>query len=136
MDTINSYRNSINSISYSSQCRANRKRGFEFWVDGLTLNNYLGVGLSEKAINNRVEFNCFPNPFYLNSIISLKLPKSGIVNISIYNLQGNLVKEVHDGNLTNGNHEFSIDTSNIPSGIYLLELKTGKHKEVKRIIRM
>jgi parallel beta-helix repeat protein len=108
--------------------------GFEFWIDGVTLNNYLGVGLHEPA-KYPEQYYCYPNPFSTQADIRLFLPESGTIELCIYNLHGLKLKEILNQQLTAGRHQIPVDTSNIPPGIYLLELKTTKHKQVKRIIR-
>jgi hypothetical protein len=108
--------------------------GFEFWIDGVTLNNYLGVGLHEPA-KYPEQYYCYPNPFSTQADIRLFLPESGTIELCIYNLHGLKLKEILNQQLTAGRHQIPVDTSNIPPGIYLLELKTKKHKQVKRIIR-
>lgn len=71
----------------------------------------------------------YPNPFNPTTTISYSLPVSGIVNIDIYNVKGQKVKQLVSGNKEAGKHTQTwngVDDKGNPvgSGIYFYQLKT------------
>lgn len=64
----------------------------------------------------------FPNPFNPNVTISFFNPKNDNISIKIYDLNGKLVKTLHDNYLSNGNHSFNWNAQNFSSGIYIVNI--------------
>ena len=69
-------------------------------------------------------FQNYPNPFNLQTTMRLLLNKESDVNLSVYNLRGEIVKTLINKNLVPGHHTFhwdGIDEYNHPvsSGIYI-----------------
>ncbi|MEK7727942.1 MAG: Ig-like domain-containing protein, partial [candidate division KSB1 bacterium] len=54
----------------------------------------------------------YPNPFNPSTVISLQLPVAGKVNLSIYNLSGQLVKTLVAGEMKAGRHNFTWEATN------------------------
>ncbi|MBK8660194.1 MAG: T9SS type A sorting domain-containing protein [Bacteroidetes bacterium] len=95
------------------------------------------VGLAD--LENKVSINAFPNPFEGSISIAIKL-KSAEENLTlkIYNMNGQLVYEVPVDNAAestivwNGQDNEGQD---VPSGIYIAELKTSTHKQVLKLVK-
>ncbi|MGQ9643964.1 MAG: T9SS type A sorting domain-containing protein, partial [Ignavibacterium sp.] len=69
----------------------------------------------------------YPNPFNPSTTIKFSLPVSSNVRLQIYNLLGEVVKEVINSNLPAGTHNFIWNAdnnynSNVTSGIYFYRL--------------
>ena len=70
--------------------------------------------------------DAFPNPFTNATEIRYSLPKSGSVNIQIFNSLGITVKEIlNESYSAEGAYKVIFDGSTLPSGIYFITLKTG-----------
>lgn len=67
----------------------------------------------------------FPNPFTSNTTLRYSLKEADNVNITLYDLQGRVVKEVFNGKQSAGMHELTIDGSEYSSGMYFANI-TGK----------
>lgn len=83
----------------------------------------------------------YPNPFNPSATISYTLPEAGPVELSIYNLKGQLVKTLADGTQTYGNHSAVWDGRDrfggeASSGIYLCRLKTPFFTVFQRMVIM
>jgi hypothetical protein len=78
----------------------------------------------------------YPNPFNPATNIRFTLPMSGIVNLSIYNLLGEKVKEVLNQEMVSGSYEVTFDGSKLSSGLYLYTIKTGNYTASKKMILM
>ena len=76
----------------------------------------------------------YPNPFNPSTKIKFALPEKANVKLSIYNLLGEKVAELVNGELTAGYHEVEFLAKAIPSGVYFYELHAGAFREVKKMI--
>jgi hypothetical protein len=70
-----------------------------------------------------VLFQNYPNPFNPATLINYSLPKESLVNISIYNCIGELVKNFDNKIESAGNHNHSFDGSRLSSGVYFYTLR-------------
>ena len=75
----------------------------------------------------------YPNPFNAKTTIEFGIPKSGHVNLRIYNLLGQEVATIVDGQLVAGDHSVIWDASNYSSGIYFYRLTAGGKVITKRM---
>ncbi|MCU0405813.1 MAG: choice-of-anchor B family protein [Ignavibacteriaceae bacterium] len=71
----------------------------------------------------------FPNPFNPATTIRFSLPANGFVNLSIYNLVGEKVSELVNGELQQGEHNLTFNASELPSGIYIAKLSAGNFNQ-------
>ena len=99
------------------------------------------LSLSEPIVQNEVSKNIssakiYPNPVVQNANVSFELNSSSLVNISIYNLNGSLVKTLYNNvRMTKGNNSSQINTSELLMGTYLVVVKTGEEQEVIKFIK-
>ncbi|MCU0364157.1 MAG: choice-of-anchor B family protein [Ignavibacteriaceae bacterium] len=71
----------------------------------------------------------FPNPFNPATTIRFSLPANGFVNLSIYNLVGEKVSELVNGELQQGEHNLTFNASELPSGLYIAKLSAGNFNQ-------
>ena len=81
----------------------------------------------------------YPNPFNPTTTISFSLKKAENVKLSIYNIQGELVKVVNNGYLNRGFHTFKWNARNyngvnVPTGIYFYQLKSDDKMITKKMM--
>ncbi len=69
----------------------------------------------------------YPNPFNPSTTISYSLPIDDDIRLQIFNIQGQLISTLHNGNQKAGFHSVSFDAGHLASGIYILRLQTSKH---------
>jgi hypothetical protein len=89
-----------------------------------------GDGTSCLSIDNHIHDsfsinNIYPNPFNPVVNIEYSLATSDLVNISIYDLNGQLVDQLFTGNQVVGNHNISWHASEMSSGIYIIMIQSG-----------
>jgi hypothetical protein len=77
------------------------------------------VNLGESLPLNFELAQNYPNPFNPSTTISFGLPVNSSVSLDVYNLIGEKVTSVYQGQLDAGNYEYNFDASNLPSGIYV-----------------
>ncbi len=112
----------------------NVKGGLYFYNNTLITN----VADWETPVNEFNLIQAYPNPFNpdLNIVINLKV--SGAADIIIYNILGERVKEVFQGNLNSGIHQFKWNGKNnsgsiLPSGSYIVRLSTKFYNQTIKV---
>lgn len=76
---------------------------------------------------------CYPNPAVNRVKIVVNLEKSGLVNISLYDVFGKLVKEFTNEYADAGANETDLDISGIKPGVYLYSVSVGNERIFNRI---
>ncbi len=78
----------------------------------------------------------YPNPFNPSTTITYSLPASMRVTLKVYNLLGQAVGVLVDGQRGAGSHTVRFDAASFPSGIYFYELKTPEKVMVRKMMLM
>jgi len=82
----------------------------------------------------------YPNPFNPETTITYYVGSSGNVEVEVYNILGQKVKTLVQGDKSTGLHSVwngKDDNSNpVSSGIYLYKIKSGKYSKTKKMILM
>jgi len=76
----------------------------------------------------------YPNPFNPQTTIHFGIPKFSTVNITIYNLKGEIVKELFRGGKQAGNHFIVWDAKDNPSGVYLIRFHADKFVQIRKCL--
>ncbi len=75
-----------------------------------------------------------PNPFNPATQIRFQIPSAGRVSLKVYDIIGQEIATLVDGDRTAGEHTVSFDASGLPSGIYLYRLQHGSGSRIGRMI--
>jgi len=78
----------------------------------------------------------YPNPFNPSTKIKFSISKESNVNLSIYNLLGELVTTLVDEQMTPGIYEYDFNAGQFSSGIYLYKIIAGDFVQTKKMILM
>ncbi len=65
----------------------------------------------------------YPNPFNPLTQVEYYLPKTGQVEVAVYDLNGRLIQRLQNGVQNAGKHQLNFDGSQLSSGFYFLRLK-------------
>ncbi len=76
----------------------------------------------------------YPNPFNPSTIIYYGLPEESSVRITIYDVLGNEVMVYSEDKQEAGYHNVKFDATELPSGIYLYQLRAGNFIETKKMV--
>ncbi len=76
----------------------------------------------------------YPNPFNPVTTISYQLPRSAYVELSIYNIVGQLVETLLNEPKNAGYHTVTWDASGVGSGVYFYRIKAGTFSTVKKCV--
>ena len=105
--------------------------------------NILGFNLlkvnSIQSDTKTNDISIYPNPFQNNTEINYNLIEAGNVNISLYNVVGQRTEILVNEFKNIGNYKISLNTSDIPSGVYSCEIiingQTSDYKKVIKLVR-
>jgi hypothetical protein len=80
----------------------------------------------------------YPNPFNPSTEIRFSVPNDGKATLKVYNLIGQVVATLLDGSVKAGEHsaKFDTNTNEIPSGVYLYELRFEGMRLVNKMVLM
>jgi photosystem II stability/assembly factor-like uncharacterized protein len=67
----------------------------------------------------------YPNPFNSSTIITYQVPKKSFINISVYNIIGEKVSQLVNEDKEEGIYKEVFFCKNLPTGIYLIRMKTS-----------
>ncbi len=67
----------------------------------------------------------FPNPFNPATQINFSLAADSKVTLKIFNILGQEVKTLLNGNMPAGGHSISFNASNLPSGVYIYRIEAN-----------
>jgi hypothetical protein len=81
-----------------------------------------------------VYFKYYPNPTSGRVNFSLGLQESADVQLIIHSLDGKVARSVANDTYTKGLHEFSEDLSDLPDGLYLIRVISGKTGKVYKLV--
>lgn len=98
-------------------------------------------GSAGKRVQFPTEFSVanYPNPFNPITVINYAVPKKSTVAIEIFNILGQKIKTLVEGERTAGYHSVLWDGKNesgkeVGSGIYLYRLKAGQFTQSKKML--
>ncbi len=76
----------------------------------------------------------YPNPFNSSTTIRYTISKPENVTFEVFNLLGQKIITLIDKQMPSGSHKVEFTAENLPSGVYLYRIKTGKYQETKKMI--
>jgi len=95
------------------------------------------VGLDEIISENPRDYQLlqnYPNPFNPATTFEYSLPKSEIVEISIYSVNGQKIKNILSGRMNKGKHKIKFELSAFSSGLYYYKIEAGNFIAVKKMV--
>ena len=110
-------------------------------ADGLTLRNCVGgataAGLEGNSSVAKLDAN-YPNPFNATTTIRYSLPQNANVELTVFNILGQKVRTLVEGEQSAGEHIAIWDSNNeqgraVASGVYFYRLRIGDEVLVKRM---
>ena len=78
----------------------------------------------------------FPNPFNPVTNILFSIPKSGMVNLTVYDAMGRKISELVNGYHNAGEYKINFDASALVSGTYFYKMSAENCVASKRMIRL
>lgn len=76
----------------------------------------------------------YPNPFNRSTVFTFDLPKTGLAELQLYNLQGKLIVTIISEVKPAGRHTIQWSDNQLVSGIYFYRLSAGEFSSVRKLI--
>ncbi len=76
----------------------------------------------------------YPNPFNPTTIISYQIPSDSKVVLKVYNILGDEVATLVNGNKAAGSYSVQFNASNLASGVYFYQIKAGNFVDTKKLV--
>ncbi|HSW56609.1 MAG TPA: T9SS type A sorting domain-containing protein [Ignavibacteriaceae bacterium] len=75
----------------------------------------------------------YPNPFNSSTIIKYRIPKEERVKLNLYNILGEKILTLFEGEQEAGEHQISLSSDELPSGIYFYSLEAASTRLIKKL---
>jgi hypothetical protein len=112
----------------SCRCLPNLQRYSEI----ISLDSIIDLPIQvEQEITNPYIFetNIFPNPTQNESKLTIEIDNQDVFVIEVYNMSGQLIKQLHNGELDAGRQSFNIEFYNQPTGLYIIQVASSNQTE-------
>ena len=108
---------------------------WRIWGEELDGTQQLLAELTSQALPESFELlGAWPNPFNPDTRLRLSLDRERDIQLSVYNLQGALVSELHRGILPAGMHDVTFSGTGLSSGVYLVRLQSGDAQRSMKVM--
>ena len=94
---------------------------------------FTGLETNERATSS---FRTYPNPTSSQINVDYSLNDKSDVDLTVYNIKGDLIKLIDFGSMSEGTHTFQLDLSqnNLSPGIYVVHLRTNSSVQTNKVI--
>ncbi len=103
-----------------------------YYIDGYTIDMPVGISNNEAIANFSVAQNS-PNPAVNTTSILVTAESTGVINLKVSNILGQIV-ESQSVSTSALAHTFSVDVSNLDSGIYFYTVEIGNSSVTKKML--
>jgi hypothetical protein len=106
-------------------------------TSGFTVDTSPATGIENSMSAMPEEYvlhEAYPNPFNPSTKIRYGLPERSRVKLEVYNMLGNIVAVLVDGERSKGYYEVEWVAGNLPSGVYLIRLHSESLESSKRLL--
>ena len=127
---------SLLNIVYQVDPEPGTSAGPDADVPGENYITYLTIipPMSLKPVDISKNVMVSPNPATDFANVLVSLIDSKRVEVSIYNIVGELVMTYNYGQQTTGYHTYKVNTSSLPSGMYLFTVKIGNEVTSRKVV--
>ena len=107
----------------------------EYWNGFLAkLNTQTGISERDNLLKQTSLNECYPNPFNNSAIISYQLSADDEVKLTLFNAQGQVVKELLNQRQSSGYHTVKFNANGLNSGVYFYRLQSSSQTLTKRAL--
>ncbi len=137
LQNLNAYEETVASFAFSVDKSApvNQQQTLLFQItsNGQTWTKEIKVAVI--APETFELFQNYPNPFNPTTVISYQLSVASKVSLRVYNMIGQEVATLVDGEQTAGYHQETLDAHSVASGIYVYQLSATSAEGARVVAR-
>jgi len=89
-----------------------------------------------SSVITEKKLTSYPNPFNPQTTILFALPTDNDIDLAVYNIKGQLIKQLAGGRYPKGSHRVVWDASGQSSGIYFVALRYAGYSKMHKMILM
>ena len=111
--------------------------GYEYagpFLNGIEIHLLEELSINSDQPEDYLLSKPYPNPFNNQLSIPIELRSDSHVEIDIYNVSGQLIKNIYNGSLLPGYHNIIWNANEASSGIYFIQLNINNKKEYEKTI--
>jgi photosystem II stability/assembly factor-like uncharacterized protein len=83
---------------------------------------------------SKIKLQNYPNPFNPSTVINFTLPEQSEVELKVYDVLGNEIITLVNEEKSAGSYEVEWNASNLPSGVYIYQLRAGINTQIKKML--
>jgi hypothetical protein len=76
----------------------------------------------------------YPNPVFEQATIKFNIPQEGVTTLTIFDLQGKVVRNFDLGNLKRGTNVYTFENDGMNEGTYIASVNSGNYKKVVKFV--
>ncbi len=99
--------------------------------DMVTLMDTINVGIAEIKGGS---LSIYPNPVNEQATFELNMTESHNISVNVYDITGQLVASVYQGEVSVGTTKLTLNTSNLRSGIYFTSITSENTQKIVKMI--
>ena len=96
----------------------------------------MGTLEERNVLPEKISLSAYPNPFNPVTTLSFAMPNEGMVQLSIYNVSGQLMAKLAHEYRAAGNVEYIWNAGTHPSGVYVARLNIENTIHTQKLVLM
>ncbi len=100
----------------------------------VSLSAFYPVGIDNTSVKRNPVGKTYPNPVKSSASFNVNLEKASTVTIDVINVMGQRVMSMDKGTMNAGTSKFTIDASQLTSGIYFVTVKINGESYTQKMI--
>lgn len=98
--------------------------------------DYPGDAKEPAIMPQEYSLGAYPNPFNPATTVQLAVPISGVVELSVYDIQGRLVRTLAKQQMQAGGYEFEFNGAALASGLYFVRMNAAGLSQTMKLVLM